>query len=220
MRHLRAASLKQTWVFRARGRRIQPAYNRAMNDAEIAAAIEQSGYCIADDFLAAAEWRVLADACRDLQARGALAAAAIGRAGSKRLDGDVRGDRTAWLDANDPLLARLDELRVTLNRSLLLNLAEIEAHFALYPAGARYARHRDRFRDDDARTLSAVLYLNEDWRDDEGGALRLFVGGGASVDVTPRGGRAAFFLSADFEHEVLPATRERLSIAAWFRRRP
>jgi SM-20-related protein len=27
------------------------------------------------------------------------------------------------------------------------------------------------------------------------------------------------FLSERFEHEVLPATRERLSIAGWFRRR-
>ena len=190
-----------------------------MNDAEIARAIEQSGYCVADDFLAEAQWRVLAQECRELQARGALDAASVGRAGSKRLDEGLRGDRTAWLDANDPVVARLDDLRVALNRSLLLNVAEIEAHFALYPPGARYARHRDRFRDDDARTLSAVIYLNDDWRDDEGGALRLYVDEDAIVDVAPRGGRAAFFLSADFEHEVLPATRERLSIAAWFRRR-
>jgi SM-20-related protein len=192
-----------------------------MNDGEIARAIERNGYAIADDFLAPALWRALAEACRTRE----LAAASIGRAGSRHFDASTRGDRTAWLDADDTvssvraLLARLDALRTALNRALLLNLAELEAHFALYPAGAFYARHRDRFRDDDARVLSAVLYLNADWRDDDGGALRLHLRADESVDVAPHGGRAVFFLSDEYEHEVLPATRERLSVAAWFRRR-
>ena len=95
---------------------------------------------------------------------------------------------------------------------------EVEAHYAIYPPGTRYGRHRDRFRDDDARVLSCVLYLNDAWTHDDGGALRLYDGDGA-IDVLPEGGRLVAFLSADFEHEVLPARRERLSIAGWFRRR-
>ena len=52
----------------------------------------------------------------------------------------------------------------------------------------------------------------------DGGALRLHLPDGA-VDVPPRGGTLVLFLSAEIEHEVLPTTRERLSIAGWFRRR-
>ena len=116
----------------------------------------------------------------------------------------------------------MDELRIDLNRALLLGLEDLEAHYALYPAGARYARHRDRFHDDDARVLSSVLYLNPDWRANDGGALRLHLGADAQnphMDIYPTLGTLVLFLSAELEHEVLPASRERLSIAGWFRNR-
>ena len=35
----------------------------------------------------------------------------------------------------------------------------------------------------------------------------------------PEGGSLVVFLSAELPHEVLPASRERMSIAGWFRRR-
>ena len=66
--------------------------------------------------------------------------------------------------------------------------------------------------------LSLVAYLNDDWSVADGGALRLHLDDGA-VDIAPLGGTAVCFRS-ELEHEVLPATRERLSIAAWFRRNP
>ena len=94
--------------------------------------------------------------------------------------------------------------------------ATLEAHGDR--VNAAYARHLDRFRDNDARVLSSVLYLNADWQADDGGALRLHLSDGP-LDVTPTGGTLALFLSADVEHEVLPARRERLSVAGWFRRR-
>jgi len=50
--------------------------------------------------------------------------------------------------------------------------------------------------------------------------LRIYTGSGASEDVLPRGGRLVAFQSERFEHEVLPATRERLSFTGWYRRRP
>jgi len=154
---------------------------------------------------------------------GRLHAAATGRADGRQFAG-LRGDSTLWLD--DPacgpsaraLLAALDALRGELNRRLLLGLDEVEAHFAHYPPGAGYARHRDRFRSDDARVLSLVVYLNPNWPDDAGGALRLHLPEGA-LDIAPRLGTVAVFLSDAVEHEVLPANRARFSVAAWFRQR-
>ena len=55
---------------------------------------------------------------------------------------------------------------------------------------------------------------------EDGGQLRIYTGGGASVDVLPQGGRLVAFQSDRFEHEVLPARRERMSFTGWFRRRP
>src|SRR4249919_1976014 len=100
--------------------------------------------------------------------RDALLPAATGRGDCKHT-GRQRGDSTLWLDdaacgdASRRFLAGLEDLRRQLTGRLMLGINEVEAHYALYPPGAGYARHRDRFRDDDARVLSLVCYLNNDW---------------------------------------------------------
>lgn len=165
----------------------------------------------------------LQEEAREHEAAGNLKHAAIGR-DQGRLHSSLRGDSTLWLDdprcgaASKAFLAELEWLRKALNLSLLLGLETVEAHFAVYPAGASYARHRDRFRDDDARVLSLVCYLNEDWPQQAGGELRLHLPDGVK-DISPSMGTSVIFLSEEIEHEVLPASQTRYSIAAWFRRR-
>ncbi|MGE8361815.1 2OG-Fe(II) oxygenase [Pseudomonas sp.] len=166
----------------------------------------------------------LADECRLRAERGALAPAGVGRGNALAVREAVRGDSIEWLEAGqseacDQYLALLDGLRQAINQGLYLGLEDYESHFALYPPGAFYQKHLDRFRDDDRRTVSAVMYLNEGWQDEQGGALRLYLKDGEVRDVPPRAGCLVVFLSADLPHEVLPATRERLSLTGWFRRR-
>lgn len=175
-------------------------------------------------FLPAELTEALAEACRARAAAGELTPAAIGRGDRQLVQEGVRGDYTAWLEPGqcapgDAWLALMEALRQALNRELFLGLEELECHFALYPPGAFYQRHLDCFRDDDSRTVTVVLYLNEAWQPDEGGELRLYLPNGRVHDVMPQGGSLACFMSADFPHEVLPATRERLSLTGWFRRR-
>jgi SM-20-related protein len=67
--------------------------------------------------------------------------------------------------------------------------------------------------------LSIVLYLNDGWRAEDEGGLRLYLPGDDKVDVMPEGRTLVAFLADRFAHEVLPAKRDRLSIAGWFRRR-
>jgi SM-20-related protein len=168
-------------------------------------------------------WVRLREEAEAVQRDGRLRPAATGR-GSGRRDAGLRGASTAWIDplgcgaATAAWWSAMDALRVALNRRLLLGMETFEAHFACYPPGAGYARHRDRFADDDARVLSLACYLNTDWPVDAGGALRLHLPDGAR-DVAPRAGTVVLFLSDEIEHEVLPATQSRWSIAGWFRRR-
>ena len=189
----------------------------------VAAAIEQAGYVVVQNFLDRSACAALAAECQDLHAGRKLRPAAIGRGEIRRERSDIRGDHLLWLDQHALTQAqtlywqRMDALRMGLNRALLLGLDELEAHYALYPPGACYAKHRDRFRDDDARVLSSVLYLNHDWRIEAGGQLRLYLPQSKHVDIYPTAGTLVLFLSAEFEHEVLPAARERLSVAGWFR---
>ena len=183
-------------------------------------AIHAQGYAVVQAFLGSETVVALADECRNAD----LHVTAVGRGAGRMERSDLRGDKTQWLDRDDASVAQrayfdaMDALRSGLNRELMLGLDELEAHFAMYAPGARYARHRDRFRGDDARVLSSVLYLNKDWQESDGGALRLYLAD-RHLDVYPSAGKLVVFLSADFEHEVLPATRDRLSIAGWFRRR-
>lgn len=194
----------------------------AADSARLADALRAHGACWIADWPPPPLRDALKDDLRRLQACDELAPAAVGRADGRARRDDIRADRTCWLDdprCGEParrFLAHLDEVRAMLNRTLFLGLRSVEAHYAAYPAGGGYARHRDRFRDSDARVVSWVSYLNADWGDDDGGALRLWREDGDTVDLPPLGG-SVYFLS-ELEHEVLPARRERLSIAGWMRR--
>jgi SM-20-related protein len=190
----------------------------------ICAAIEQRGWAVEAAFLPAAAIEALRIEAQRRVTAGEFQVAGVGRGAARVERGDIRGDRILWLDEHAgcaveaPLWRALAALRAGVNEALFLGLDSFEGHYALYPPGAFYRRHRDRFRDDDARVISCALYLNEDWSDEDGGALRLHLPEGAH-DITPVGGTLACFIAERFEHEVLPCARERLAVSGWFRRR-
>jgi len=199
----------------------------AVADAPIAAlvaGVAADGYAIVPRFVDDALLVALRSRAQSASER--MQPAKVGRAGASVRDAQVRGDAIRWLDPAEAdageraLFASLEALRAAANSTLWLGLLDFEGHYACYPPGAYYARHRDRFRDQDTRTLSFVLYLNDAWPDDAGGALRLYRDDGSALDVLPRGGTAVAFLADRFEHEVLPASRTRWSFTGWFRRRP
>ncbi|KTC44254.1 MAG: 2OG-Fe(II) oxygenase [Pseudomonas sp.] len=182
------------------------------------------GWSQQDVFLPEALTLELAAECRKRAADGELAPAAVGRGPAQEIREGIRGDHIQWLEpsqaeAIDAYLELMDSLREALNRGLFLGLEDFECHFAMYPPGAFYKRHVDRFRDDDRRMVSAVVYLNSQWLPEQGGQLRMYLGAQGQHDLEPVGGRLVVFLSGELPHEVLPATRERLSLTGWFRRR-
>lgn len=190
----------------------------------LADALATHGWAVTPGFLSPEEASaLLADG---LARRAAFHRAGIGRAAGHQVQAAIRGDEVLWLDpesaapAQQVYLDRMADLQQALNRSLFLGLFSFEAHFAVYAPGAFYKRHLDAFRDHGKeRTLSCVLYLNECWTDADGGHLRLYLDGSAPepfVDVQPEAGTLVTFLSDTFEHEVLPATRERASVTGWF----
>ncbi len=199
--------------------------SRAFAPARLIDQLAERGFGVADHFVDDALLADLRARCLELNASGDLRPARIGRGANERLAPEVRGDFISWLqaperDAEQRLLGKLDDLRAELNRQLMAGLHDYQGHFAIYPRGASYARHFDRLVGSDVRAISAALYLNDAWQPEHGGFLRIYTGGGRSEDVMPQGGRLVAFLSDRFEHEVLPASRERLSFTGWFRRRP
>lgn len=148
--------------------------------------------------------------------------AGVGRSQDYNVNEFVRRDQICWIAGNSvPGAAWLNwcqELLQYLNRNLLLGLFSFESHFAHYAPGAFYKKHLDAFRGQSNRKLSLVLYLNPGWLPDDGGELLLYTNQGQDpIRVTPAFGTLVTFLSEEFPHEVLPARRDRYSIAGWYR---
>ena len=113
----------------------------------------------------------------------------------------------------------INSLRAALNKALYIGAMDTECHYARYPAGTFYKTHLDRFGNHDLRVVSLVFYLNARWQDHQGGELLIHHPNGNPERVLPRCGTMVAFLSAQFPHEVLPATRPRLALTGWMRRR-
>jgi SM-20-related protein len=188
----------------------------------IAAALAQKGWCLVDAALPDALVAALA-AEYSGESADTFKAAGTGRRANYQRDAAVRSDAIRWIDtslaAGARYLTLMDALRVELNSRLFLGLFDYECHYARYAPGAFYRKHVDAFAGEKNRVLSTVLYLNRDWRGEEGGELLLYAGGeGDAIEtVLPHYNRLVLFLSERFPHEVKPATRERHSIAGWFR---
>jgi SM-20-related protein len=185
------------------------------------AALFDRGISIQDHFASPAQVHELIDCVEQRRARGEFVPARIGAGQSLQRREEIRGDSICWLSppllaAEARLLACFEQLRLQLNRENFLGLFELELHYALYPPGSSYARHVDQPRGQRRRKVSVVLYLNRDWTDDLGGALRLFGEAGETIDVQPVAGRLVCFLTDGREHCVLPACRDRLSVSGWF----
>lgn len=92
-----------------------------------------------------------------------------------------------------------------------------DAMLAVYPGeGARFAKHIDNTTGD-GRRLTVLVYLNPGWRDEDGGALRVYdPEQGKYIDVLPDGGRIAMFYSATIPHEVLPTQGMRHALTVWY----
>lgn len=191
-------------------------------------AIEKQGYAIIDDYLLPPDIEALAAVVKEKWLAGQMVSAKTGKASLK--NETIRGDYIAWLDEDDKDTAvqgcfrQMELLRLMLNMQLFINVHALETHVAVYPVGSVYQKHLDQFNNGatphlQQRQLSASLYLNPNWQTHHGGALRLYLTESTHVDILPKSGRIVLFLSAKFWHEVLPATRERLSLTGWFRTR-
>ena len=187
--------------------------------------IEQQGWSVQENYFPTALVKQLNETLGTLQQQGDLKQAGIGREKQYHIEESIRSDKISWFDHHQLNKAQQDYLQLTqqlqdaFNQKFFLGLFELEIHFALYAKGAFYKRHLDQHKNQDSRVLTLITYLNEDWHEDEGGALQLYLNNGETVSVLPKAGTLVCFMSAEFEHEVLPAKRERASLTGWFRKR-
>jgi SM-20-related protein len=202
--------------------------------------ITEHGFCVMDNFISSANVLALSNEINVLHDGDKMHQAGTGQK-LIAVNSSLRGDSIYWLNeavasiAQQVYFEQMEALRVGLNQHLYLGLFSLESHLALYPIGAGYKKHIDRFRsaneslkvDVAIRQISCILYLNDNWLESDGGHLRLYINTlaatenspatlASAINIAPMGGRLVMFLSDTFYHEVLPATRDRKSLTGWF----
>ena len=197
----------------------------AFNLEEMAEALSENAWYVCDGFVSEPVFLHLRDELKNLQEQEAFRRAGIGKLADYQSDASIRGDFIHWVDQIDCsasmtiYLKQLREIQAYINRSLFFGLKDLELHFAFYPEGTFYKRHRDRFRQQSHRILSVVLYLNQNWSYQQGGLLNIYPENANIVSIAPIASRLVIFLS-ELEHEVTLSGAPRYSLTGWFRDAP
>lgn len=176
-------------------------------------------YLVIDDFISEELYRSIRQYFAVKQNENEFSTAGIGAMSNHQIDKSVRGDFIHWIsEAKDtpmaPFFAAVDELVQLLKRFCFLSISDYEFHLAHYPVGSFYKKHLDQFNDRSNRLISCVLYLNENWKEADGGQLKLYLEEGEKL-VEPLARRLVLFKSATLWHEVLPTKSGRDSITGW-----
>ncbi len=182
------------------------------------------GYGCCDDFLLPKTLTGLRANIATLNDSGKLKQAGVGNKMVFHEDKLVRSDKMNWIEHDSAnthekeYLSKIWRFIHYLNNTCFASIKNFESHYASYGVGNFYKRHIDQFKTEKGRKYSVVLYLNQDWKQDDGGMLALYPKMAGQVNVLPIEGRMVFFRSDEMEHEVRPSTtRERRSIAGWLK---
>jgi SM-20-related protein len=189
----------------------------------IAEQLDRHALAIVDDLLPQQVLQQLLSELKQALGEGEFHPAHIGHGVAEYRISEIRGDKIMWLEENaltenqHLYFSFLDELREYLSNYFRIALPWQECHLAAYPTGSFYTRHFDQFRETNNRIFSVILYLNENWKPEDGGQLRVYEKDG-HYDIEPKMGRLVCFRSDLVEHEVLLTNKPRFSITGWIRR--
>ena len=134
----------------------------------------------------------------------------------------VRSDLIYWLDrkhkndSENSFFDMMDKFILFLNSQCYTGITGYEFHYALYEKDSFYKKHIDQFHNNKSRAFSMIMYLNNEWKTEDGGELCLHQKN-ALLLISPTSRKCVFFKSSEIEHEVLVTHQPRLSITGWLK---
>lgn len=181
-------------------------------------------FVVIDNFISPALYTTIFSFFEVRLAEDDLAKAGIGALGLHTIDKKIRGDYVYWLDENKDselnlFYAQVNELVEKIRRYCFLPISDFECHLAYYPAGTFYKKHLDQFKERNNRLISFVLYLNPNWRPNDGGELVIYKKGETQL-VEPLCNRLVLFKSDCVPHEVSLTNVPRYSLTGWMLNNP
>lgn len=185
--------------------------------------LAEEEFVVIDQFLPEEILRSILHFFKEKETNDLLAAAKIGPAQDKNRNEEIRSDFTFWMDKQrdeslSGFFTLVESLLEEVARNLFLSLKGYEFHIAKYPREGFYKKHLDQFDHRSNRMLSLVIYLNEEWTEDDGGELLIHTP--INHRVIPVMNRAVLFRSDTVLHEVLPSKKTRRSLTGWLLKQP
>lgn len=186
--------------------------------------LSEDDYLIIDDFISDELFEKIMLFFYEVEESDRLRKAGIGSMDEFQIDRSIRGDVIYWLDKErdqklESFFCLMDELMLALRRYCFLSLSGSEFHIAKYPAGTHYERHLDQFSERSNRQITVLIYLNRNWKDGDGGELKMYVENETYL-VKPIAKRLLLFKSGSIEHEVLKTNVPRYSLTGWLLHQP
>jgi SM-20-related protein len=177
---------------------------------------------IAEHFLSESLALHLKENLTNLHRDKLLKVAGTGNDADFKLDNMFRKDIIYWLDRkhNDvhenSFFDLMDAFVHYLNKTCFTSITSYEFHYTLYEKGSFYKKHIDQFKSNDSRQYSMIMYLNNDWKENDGGELCIHHKN-STENITPLAGKSVFFKSSELEHEVLITNKPRMSVTGWLK---
>ncbi len=177
---------------------------------------------IADNFLSEALAQHLKENLTALYTDQQLLNAGTGQTDEVDHTDLFRTDKIHWLTHQhnnlheNEFFALMDEFVAHLNETCYTGINNYEFHYTLYEKGSFYKKHLDQFRNNDSRKYSMIMYLNTDWKTEDGGELCIHHANSLQK-IAPSNGKTVFFKSNELEHEVLLTHKPRMSITGWLK---
>ncbi len=178
---------------------------------------------VVDDFIDDEMLAKLTEKILYFQEEDLLKQAGIGQSDFFQTNSEIRRDLIRWLptqkvnvQTEQAFIVLIEEFIQYLNKTCFTSLISYEMHYALYQKGAFYKKHIDRFKSDSGRKFSIICYLNNEWKEGDGGELLLYLPN-KTLKIEPIGKRCVFFKSDELEHEVLTSFKDRMSITGWLK---
>jgi len=183
-----------------------------------------NNYGCCDDFTSKSTSAGLRNNLNRLNKIGKMHQSGIGNKDGYQKNRSIRGDKIKWMVENSKdeyeaiIQKKIEHFIEHLNSTCYTSINQFESHYASYEPKSFYKRHLDQFKNNNQRKFSMILYLNENWKEEDGGVLTLYPKNAEQINIAPIEGRMVFFRSDEMEHEVHPSfTRERVSIAGWLK---
>ena len=181
-------------------------------------------YGCCNDFLLPNVVTGLRNNIQTLDDLGKLKPSGIGNKSNFKKNKKIRGDKINWIENQSinefeaMYSKKIQHFISYLNKTCYTTIKNFESHYASYEKNSFYKRHIDQFKSEKGRQFSLVLYLNENWKEEDGGNITLYPKDLEQINISPLGGRLVLFRSDEMEHEVKPSlTRQRNSIACWLK---